>query len=299
MPFVENDGVQLFYEVTGAGAPILFLHEYGGDYRSWEPQVRYFSRHYRCITMCNRGYPPSDVPTSPDQYGQDINLIDIMAVMDALELKDVIIVGLSMGAYNGLRLALSHPGRLRALVAASGGSGSNPDGRDAFREEARKLSEQFLEHEFMPADGFANGPTRVQLKRKDPRGWREFRNHLAEHSAVGAAFTLLNVQAERPSLYDFEDEFKACRVPTLLMVGDEDEACLDANVWLKRTMPTSGLYVAPKSGHLLNLEDPARFDQEISDFLSAVDADAWPVRDPHTAVFAGVGPAVANSENEK
>jgi pimeloyl-ACP methyl ester carboxylesterase len=298
MAFIENDGVKIFYKETGSGAPILFLHEYGGDYRSWEPQVRYFSRNYRCITMCNRGYPPSDVPPNPDQYGQDINLADIIRVMDDLDLQNLIIIGLSMGAYNGLRLALSHPDRIRALVAASGGSGSNPDGRDAFRQEAQKLSEQFLEHEFMPADGFANGPTRVQLKRKDPQGWEEVRAHLGEHPAVGAAFTLLNVQAERPSLYEFEDEFKACRVPTLLMAGDEDEACLDVNVWLKRTMPTSGLYVAPKSGHLLNLEDPARFNHEIADFLRAVDAGTWPVRDPQSATFTGVGPAVANSEND-
>lgn len=296
MAFVNHDGIQLFYEETGIGAPILFLHEYGGDYRSWETQVRYFSRHYRCITMCNRGYPPSDVPDKPDQYGQDKNLADIIAVIKALGLDDMIIIGLSMGAYNGMRLALSNPECIRALIAASGGSGSNLNGREAFRAEAQKLSEQFLEHEFMPADGFANGPTRVQLKRKDPRGWQEFRDHLAEHPAVGAAYTLRNVQAERPSLYDFEDAFKACRVPTLLMVGDEDEACLDANVWLKRTMPTSGLYVAPKSGHLLNLEDPTRFNQEVSDFLRAVDNGTWPERDPVPATFAGVGPAVANPE---
>ena len=293
MAFVTHDGIQLFYEETGSGAPILFLHEYGGDYRSWEPQVCFFSRYFRCITMCNRGYPPSDVPSDPGQYGQDQNLSDIVAIIDALGLDDLIVIGLSMGAYNGLRLALSHPERMRALVAASGGSGSNPDGREAFRAEAQKLSEQFLEHEFMPPDGFANGPTRVQLKRKDPRGWQEFRDHLAEHPAVGAAYTLRNVQAERPSLYDFAGAFQACRVPTLLMVGDEDEACLDANVWLKRTMPTSGLYVAPKSGHLLNLEDPARFNQEIMDFLAAVNQDAWPVRDTSTMGFAGVGPAVA------
>jgi len=138
MAFIENDGVKIFYKETGSGAPILFLHEYGGDYRSWEPQVRYFSRNYRCITMCNRGYPPSDVPPNPDQYGQDINLADIIRVMDDLDLQNLIIIGLSMGAYNGLRLALSHPDRIRALVAASGGSGSNPDGRDAFRQEAQK-----------------------------------------------------------------------------------------------------------------------------------------------------------------
>lgn len=297
MPFITNDGVRIFYEETGTGSPILFLHEYGGDYRSWEPQVRYFSRHYRCITMCNRGYPPSDVPDQPDKYGQDLNLEDILSVIEQLDLKDLVIIGLSMGAYNGLRLALSHPNRLRALVAASGGSGSDPDGREAFRAEAQKLSEEYLKHENMPPDGFANGPTRLQLKLKDPRGWEEFRQHLSEHPGIGAAYTLLYVQAERPSLYDFEKAFKACRVPTLLMAGDEDEACVDVNVWLKRTMPTAGLSMAPKSGHLINLEDPARFNREVTDFLAAVDHGSWPTRDQSSLSFAGVGPAINAQEN--
>ena len=83
MPYAERDGVKIYFEETGSGAPILFLHEYGGDKRSWEPQVRHFSRDHRCIVMCARGYPPSDMPDDETLYGQDHANADAIAVIDA------------------------------------------------------------------------------------------------------------------------------------------------------------------------------------------------------------------------
>src|SRR3954467_7806283 len=65
-----DDGIRLYYEETGAGTPLIFVHEFAGDTRSWEPQVRHFARRYRCITFNARGYPPSDVPQTPSQYSQ-------------------------------------------------------------------------------------------------------------------------------------------------------------------------------------------------------------------------------------
>ena len=290
MPYAERDGVKIYFEETGSGAPILFLHEYGGDKRSWEPQVRHFSRDHRCIVMCARGYPPSDMPDDETLYGQDHANADAIAVMDAAGLEQAVVIGLSMGAYTGLRLAIHHADRVQELVAASGGAGSPKAGEKLFREEAFALSEKYLDEGIMLADTFANGPTRTQLKRKDIRGWEEFRDQLAEHPAIGAAYTLRHVQGGRPSLYDFEDAFKACRVPTLLMVGDEDDVCLDVIVWLKRAMPTAGLRVFPKSGHLINLEDPATFNAEIDDFLKQTRAGVWPVREAFDGNYAGIGP---------
>jgi len=290
MPYADRDGVKIYYEETGSGAPILFLHEYGGDKRSWELQVRHFSRDHRCVVMCARGYPPSDVPDDESLYGQDHANADAIAVMDAAGLDQCTVIGLSMGAYTGLRLAIHHADRVTALVAASGGAGSLKEGLQVFRDEAFAHSEKYLEAGKMLAEPFANGPTRVQLKRKDIRGWEEFRDQLAEHPAIGAAYTLRHVQGGRPSLFDFEAEFNACRVPTLLMVGDEDDVCLDVNVWLKRAMPTAGLRVFPKSGHLINLEDPATFNAEIDDFLKQTRAGVWPVREAFDGNYAGIGP---------
>src|SRR6266550_3506436 len=183
-----DDSVKLFYEETGAGAPIIFVHEFAGDSRSWEAQVRHFGRRYRCITYNARGYPPSDVPDDPEKYSQARARDDIKAVLDALGM---------------------------AKAAAT----------------------------------YALGPARVQLQNKDPRGWQEFADQFAQHSARGAALTMRGVQNRRPSLYDLTDAMAALKVPTLIMTGDEDWPCLEPALLMKRMIASAALVVLPNSGH--------------------------------------------------
>lgn len=289
MPKFENQGVDLHYRDIGDGPAVLFLHEFGGDHRSWEAQVGYFSQNYRCIVASARGYPPSAIPEDVAAYGQDLATADAVALLDHLKIEKAYVIGLSMGAYTGLMLALQHRRRLLALVAASGGAGSFPQTREAFIADASALAEAMIADGRVPAEAFANGPTRIQLKRKDIRRWREFRDHLAEHPALGSGNTLSRVQAARPSLYEFEAELAQIDVPVLLMVGDEDDPCLDTNLYLKRTMPTAGLAVVPKSGHLLNLEDPVGFNAAVSEFFDDIERGAWPPRKLTKSLFAGVG----------
>ncbi len=184
-----------------------------------------------------------------------------------------------MGAYTGLMLAIHHSHRISALVVASGGSGAYPLTRDEFITEALASAEKMEADGRIAADSMGNAANRTRLKIKDPRGWREFVDQLAKHSAVGSAHTMRNVQAARPSLFDFDEELRQVTAPTLLMVGDEDEPVLDVNLHMKRIIPTAGLSVMPKSGHLLNLEDPARFNRELEDFFSLAEAGRWTVRD--------------------
>jgi len=275
MAFVNSGGVNIGFEDTGEGYPILFLHEFAGDIRSWESQVRFFCRRYRCITVAARGYPPSDVPDDIGKYGWHYSIDDAIAVLDYLQIAQCHVIGLSMGAYTGILMALRHSDRLSALVAASGGSGAHPPGRQNFIEETTVAAERTLREGGVAAEDMGNGPSRIQLKCKDPRGWLEFCAHLAEHPGTGSGYTLQQVQARRPSLHEFSDELKNCRMPTLLMVGDEDDACLDVNLWLKRTLPVAGLSVVPQSGHLLNLEDPAGFNARCVEFFGSVEKDRW------------------------
>src|SRR5437773_2655337 len=86
MPFASANGASLYYEATGAGFPLVFVHEFGGDYRSWEPQVWYFSRRYLCVTYNARGYPPSDVPKEPSTYSQAIATDDLVSVLRHLRI---------------------------------------------------------------------------------------------------------------------------------------------------------------------------------------------------------------------
>ncbi|MBI2586267.1 MAG: alpha/beta hydrolase [Rhodospirillales bacterium] len=278
-----KDGTRIYVEEAGSGHPILFLHEFAGDHRSWAPQVAHFSRTHRCVVMASRGYPPSDVPDDATAYGHNIAAADAVAVLDGLHLARAHVVGLSMGAYTGLMLAIRCPERLTALVAAAGGSGSHPKGGTAYRAETEKRAAAMLAAGKFPADEVGNGPTRVQLKRKNPSAWKEFRDQVAEHPVIGSAHVLRRIVGGRPSLYTFENALKRVAVPTLLMVGDEDDGIVEINVWLKRTMPAAGLDVWPASGHLLNLEEPEVFNDRVVRFLKAVEASAWPARQPATA----------------
>src|ERR671937_1183846 len=214
MPHLTTDDkVKLYYEDSGSGIPIIFVHEFAGDYRSWETQVRYFSRGYRCITYNARGYPPSDVPAEAERYSQDRARDDIRAVLDALKIDKAHVVGLSMGGFATLHFGLAYPDRARSIVVAGCGYGAAPDTRKQFGEEAEASAKRIEELGMQKAaEAYALGPTRVQFQNKDPRGWREFADQLAEHSTEGSARTMRCVQKARPSLYDLTDKMRAMRV---------------------------------------------------------------------------------------
>ena len=285
-----EDGTRIHLEEAGSGIPVLFIHEFAGDHRSWEPQMRTFSRRYRSILFAARGYPPSDVPEDVAAYSQELAVSDAISVLDHLGIERAHVVGLSMGGFTSLHLGLGRPDRTRSVVVAGVGYGAHPDARESFRAEAEAIAAS-LESDGVAAFAarYAEGPARVQFQNKDPRGWAEFARQLAEHSSEGSANTMRGVQRERPSLYDLRDDLAKMEVPVLLIVGDEDEGCLDANLMLKRTITSSGLAVLPRTGHASNLEEPELFDRLVLDFLARVDAGRWELRDPRSISTSTTG----------
>jgi len=285
-----DDGVKLYYEEVGSGIPIVFVHEFAGDCRSYELQMRHFGQRYRCIAYNARGYPPSDVPQDGERYSQERARDDIRAVLDALKIDKAHIVGLSMGGFATLHFGFTYPGRAHSLVIAGCGYGAAPDKRAQFAEEAEAAAKQFEQQGMAKAaDGYALGPTRVQFQNKDPRGWQEFRDQLREHSTEGAARTMRGVQKRRPSLFDLVDKMKTITTPTLVMTGDEDWPCLEPGLLMKRTIPSAALVVMPNAGHTINLEDPELFNQHLADFFHRVDVGSWRQRDPRSMVTAILG----------
>ncbi len=276
-----KDGVKLYYEEAGRGTPIVFVHEFGGNYRSWEQQLRYFARRHRCITFAARGYPPSDVPEDLEAYSQQSAAADILAVLDALQITRAHVVGLSMGGFATLHFGLNWPERSLSLTVAGAGYGAEKEFEAQFRAVSLEVAQQFESKGAKSfAETYAVGASRVQLQNKDPRGWREFADELAQHSSKGAAMTMRGVQARRPSIYDLKDRLSRMTVPTLVMVGDEDDHCLQPGLYLKRTLPACGLAVLPKSGHTINLEEPALFNYLVAEFIAAVESGRWEPRDP-------------------
>ena len=306
MPTIlTNDGVNLYYEEAGNGTPIVFVHEFAGDHRSWEPQMRHLSRGFRCITYSARGYPPSDVPQSPDRYSQDRVRDDILAVLDGLRIEQAHIVGCSMGAFATLHFGMEYcadaaTSRALSLTLVGCGSGAHPAQHHRFKQES-------IEHAgTIRRDGMArfaatygHGPVRIQYLSKDPRGFAEYAAQLAEHSVSGSANTLEGYQGRRPSLYDLADRMARIDVPVLVICGDEDEPCLEPSILIKRVVAKAGLAIVAKTGHAVNLEEPQVFNQLLDNFLHQVTQGRWGARDPRAtleSIFGpGGGPAAASA----
>ena len=282
MAFAQcDDGVRLYYEAAGEGVPVVFVHEFAGDHRSWEAQMRYFSRRHRCIAYNARGYPPSDVPADVSSYSQARAGADIGAVLDGAAMERAHVVGLSMGAFASLHFGLDHAERALSLVIAGIGYGAEKAREAEFRAQAEAAAKGFESQGSRAfAKVYGEGAARVQLQAKDPRGWREMVDFLGEHDPQGAANTMRGVQAQRLSLYDLEDRLRQLALPTLIVAGDEDDQTLQPGIFLKRTIPASGLLVLPKTGHTINLEEPAAFNHAVAEFFAQVDAGRWPPRDP-------------------
>jgi 3-oxoadipate enol-lactonase len=284
MPYtITSDKVRLYYEETGQGAPVLFVHEFSGDHRSWEAQMRELGKRYHCIAYAARGYTPSDVPADKNAYTYQHVMRDCVAVLDHLKIDRAHIVGLSMGGYTALQVALNHPARVRSMVLAGTGSGSERWFTEQFHKNSQDVALVFeREGSAAVAKTYGNGPSRVPFANKDPRGFAEFCKNLAEHNAQGSANTSRGFQGGRPSIYNFESGIRALKIPTLIVVGDEDDRCIEPSLFLKQTIAASGLFMFPKTGHLVNLEEPDLFNQMVGDFLARVDGGRWPDRDPRS-----------------
>jgi pimeloyl-ACP methyl ester carboxylesterase len=271
-----RDGVALQAWRFGCGAPVLFVHEFTGDARSWDLQTGALGRHYQCITYNARGYPPSAVPDDPAAYTQAHAADDIVAVLDTLGVESAHLVGLSMGGFAALHCALRHPQRVKSLTVAGCGYGAKPDQTASYRAAMRAEADH-VEAIGMPAYAaeVAEAGSSRGLKQKDAAAWALFRDQLATHSAGGTAHTLRGVLAERPSLWSLDAGLRALAIPVLLMIGDEDAPCLEPNLFLRATLPGAALCVLPRVGHIVNLEEPALFNALLLNFLTAVDRGRW------------------------
>jgi len=284
-----DDGVRLYYEETGVGEGLVLVHEFAGDYRSWEPQMRFFARYFRCIAYNARGFPPSDVPEDGARYSQAHARDDVIAVLDHLKIERAHVVGLSMGGFAALHVGIAFPKRARSLVIAGCGYGAAPAEKAKFQAECEAAAASFEADWGEAAKRYALGPTRVQFQNKDPRGWAEFARQLQEHSPRGQALTMRGVQMKRPSLYELVDGMKKITVPTLILTGDEDDPCLEPALLMKRNIATAGLVVLPRAGHTSNIEDPEAFNRALFEFFMLVDQGRCTPRDPRSAASGILG----------
>lgn len=274
MPHAKVNGTELYYEETGEGFPLVWSHEFAGDYRSWEPQVRYFSRRYRVITYNNRGYPPSAVLEDAGAYSNEILVEDLYHLLRHLGIEQAHVGGLSMGGNVALNFGLTYPGMAKSLIVAACGSGTVQ--REQFRAEYGHVAARLETEGIDPlVERMATLPSRRGFREKDPRGYAEFLAQLREHSARGAAHMLRGVQLRRKTIFELEPGLRTLQVPTLIVVGDQDEPCLEPALFMKRHIPHAGLLLLPMTGHTMNIEEPALFNLHVGQFLTAVENGRW------------------------
>jgi 3-oxoadipate enol-lactonase len=282
---IASDNVRLYFEEAGSGTPMLFLHEFAADHTNWEPQMRYFSRGHRCIAYSARGYAPSDVPPSTEAYSHKHFYSDALAVLDHLKIAKAHLIGLSMGSYSSLQIGLNASDRALSMTLAGIGSGSNLENLEAFRKQCRENAEQFEKlGSAEVAKVTREAPGRIPFLVKDPRGHADFYAALARHDSKGSANTMRGFQGARPSIYTLTDAIRKVATPALIICGDEDDACVEPSLFLKKHLPAAGLTFFPKSGHVLNLEEPALFNEMVERFIALVEAGRWGVRDPRSVV---------------
>ncbi len=274
------NGINLYYEIHGKGFPLIWSHEFAGDYRSWGSQVEFFRQRYRVITYNARGYPPSDVPTDLESYSQEHAVEDLCGLMKHLDIEQAHIGGLSMGGSVALNFGLKYPLMAKSLIVAGAGSGSTDV--ESFKRRAEEIAHRIETEGMSNLSDLTRGPNRIQLLRKNPSEWQKFADQLFQHSKVGSALTFRGVQGRRPSIFDLEPQLRSLNVPTLLMVGDEDDPCIEPNLLMKRCIPASGLVMFPQSGHAINLEEPYLFNRVVLDFLTAVETGKWVEGKLHT-----------------
>lgn len=266
MPLAKNGNIDIYYEVHGQGDWLVLSHEFAGSYKCWRPQLVDFAKESRVVVYNDRGYPPSTVPDKVDDYSQELSIADLKALMDHLGIARTYLGGFSMGGSIALNFALQYPERVRKLVLAGTGTGSAS--REEFIKEFSPIADRFeREGAQTVADDYLTGPTRIQLKRKNPEMWQQWYRDFSELSGLGLANTLRGVQLRRPTMYELEPTLRKLRVPTLVIAGDEDAPAIDASRFLARTIPGAELKILPGTGHTLNLEEPAKFNATVLTFL--------------------------------
>ncbi|WP_170336172.1 alpha/beta fold hydrolase [Ruegeria arenilitoris] len=268
--FQSFDGISIYYEEAGVGAPIVFVHEFGGDYRSWHLQVEELRRSFRCITFSARGFLPSAVPEKRSQYGQSQSTGDLLALMDHLGLEKANIVGTSMGSFTGLDFALNHPDRVASATLVGNSSGPR-DEKERIRYRGEWVSHEANLREELGGDGavsvLEDDPAYQSFQRNDSENWAIYASNLRNQSAEGAVHVLSTVHWNRRSLFEDEARLKAFEKPVLLVTGDEDYYLVgETNAFLKDTLPNSVWHRFPGTGHLVNIERAAEFNRLLAEF---------------------------------
>jgi 3-oxoadipate enol-lactonase len=256
MPYSTANGFRIYYETSGEGLPFVLIHANPFDHNLWMYQIAHFSTFFKVIALDIRGYGRSDKPTTPFTLADMAD--DVLGVCRDEGVSQAIVGGVSVGSGMALLLGLQHPELCKALILVggnSGGAGSIGDRIHGYTEigvssyHIRHLKElvaaefpesklgKYLLNTFVERDPWLSGESIAQIFRA--RGGTDMTPHLA-----------------------------SMKVPTLVINGEHDNS-LKAGRRTASLIPGAVHKILPNTGHACNIEDPAGFDDLVSEFLRA------------------------------
>jgi pimeloyl-ACP methyl ester carboxylesterase len=270
MPVKRIMGIDINYEDEGEGHPLVLIHGLTSTLRMWDEQMPALLSKYRVVRYDCRGHGGTESPADPSAYSQEIFIDDALGLLDALGLEKVHLCGLSMGGNIALNLALRHPDRVGAMIVASTGAGSRKDDGtiEGFKIAADILRKGDLKRF---TDAMMTSPLFEPFLKKRPDLVEVTKENLLSCNAMGLANTIRGVQLKRSSIMDLEEKLRDLSVPTLILAGDKDIACLEPAEFMNQHIPRSKLVVFSKTGHIVNRERPEDFNREVMDFLNAME----------------------------
>mmetsp|Transcript_115608 Transcript_115608/g.338169 ORF Transcript_115608/g.338169 Transcript_115608/m.338169 type:complete len:276 (-) Transcript_115608:70-897(-) len=267
MPFVDRDGVKIYYEDTGGDGEVIFMtHGFGSGSKMWDGQME-LSKKYRVIRWDMRGHARSDSPDDETKYSKQHQVDDMAAVLDACKVQQAIFLGHSMGAYDNMLFYFSNPlyaKRMKALVIFGSGPGfSKAKAREGWNKNADKL-----------ASGYASKGLEALV------GSDRLKGHSEQGARVGLAHSAKNVFGQRdydPLYARMPDgasvaatHLQELQLPVLIIIGDKDKQFRASSEMMKAKIPSSQMILVADAGHMANEKQPALFNEHIASFVESL-----------------------------
>jgi pimeloyl-ACP methyl ester carboxylesterase len=269
MPYLDRNGVKVFYQVHGDNSnsnsdshggekPILLLtHGYSSTSDMWTGQVPALSRSFRLVTWDMRGHGQSDYPASLAEYSEAHTVEDMAAILDAVgkgAAAAAIVGGLSLGGYMSLAFYRTYPARVRALLIIDTGPGfRNDDARRRWNDTAEQTARGFEARGLAVLQGLSAERAGAARLHRD---------------AKGLALAARGMLAQRDGRVI--ESLPAVSVPSLVVVGAEDTPFLAASAYMAGKIPGARKVVVPRAGHAVNIDNPDGFLEAVMPFLDEV-----------------------------
>jgi pimeloyl-ACP methyl ester carboxylesterase len=264
------NGIELHYISEGAGEPLILLHGGQGDYRAWEPQMRELAKYYRVISYSRRYNYPNQNPQTATDHSASVEAADLEALIRALRLGRVHLVGTSMGAAAALTLAVEHPRMVRSLVIAEppilAWARDFPDGGAVYADFMRRIQDPARE-------AFAAGDDTAAM-RYFVDGFTSLGHFDGQSPEVQAAimqnrvFFKMMTRSHNPYPDLSRIRVRALRIPVLVITGEKTvEIHRRIDEELSRLIPRARSATIPNAGHGSPRENPGAFTEVVMNFL--------------------------------